>query len=177
MRPKENKLSATYDPEPYSVVSKRGDLMVIERGETLLKTNVGHVKRFIQPAPRESQQQREPTQQLKQRPPMEPVILTDPESSVIPAECPVTEPSAEPSLPQPSAKMPEQADELRRSTRVRAEPSWLMKTVLLKRLVDFEIRTLLSCLTKGHFVERNHSLDSSNIAFMNTPYRIVAVLV
>ena len=52
-----------------------------------------------------------------------------------------------------------------------------MKTVLLKRLVDFEIRTLLSCLTKGHFVERNHSLDSSNIAFMNTPYRIVAVLV
>ena len=30
MRQKENKLSATYDPEPYSVVSKSGDLAVIE---------------------------------------------------------------------------------------------------------------------------------------------------
>ena len=58
-------------------VSKRGDLVVIERGESLLKRNVGHVKRFLQPAPRESQQQREPTQQLEQRPPMEPVILAD----------------------------------------------------------------------------------------------------
>ena len=43
-RQKENKLSATYDPEPHSVVSKRGDLVVIER----------HVEKFIQPAPRES---------------------------------------------------------------------------------------------------------------------------
>lgn len=84
MRQKENKLSATYDPEPYSIVSRRGDLVVIERGETLLKKNVGHGKKFIQPTPRESQQQREPTQQLKQRPPMEPVILTNPEPSVTP---------------------------------------------------------------------------------------------
>jgi len=30
MRQKGNKLSATYDPEPYSVVSKSGDLVVIE---------------------------------------------------------------------------------------------------------------------------------------------------
>ena len=37
MKQKQNKLSATYDPEPYSVVSKRGDLVIIERGETLLK--------------------------------------------------------------------------------------------------------------------------------------------
>ena len=36
MKQKQNKLSATYDPEPYSVVSKRGDLVIIERGETLL---------------------------------------------------------------------------------------------------------------------------------------------
>ena len=76
IRQKENKLSATYDPEPYSVVSKRGDLVVIERGETLLKRNVGHVKRFIDPAPRASERQREPTQQLEQTPEMEPVILT-----------------------------------------------------------------------------------------------------
>ena len=32
MRQKEKKLSATYDPEPYSVVSKRGHLVSIERG-------------------------------------------------------------------------------------------------------------------------------------------------
>ena len=55
MNQKEKKLSATYDPEPYSIVSKRGDLVVIERGETLLNRNVGHVKKFIQPVPRESQ--------------------------------------------------------------------------------------------------------------------------
>ena len=36
MKQKQNKLSATYDPEPYSIVSKRGDLVIIERGETLL---------------------------------------------------------------------------------------------------------------------------------------------
>ena len=124
MRQKESKLSATYDPEPYSEFL-RGDLVVIERGETLLKRNVGHVKSFIQPPPRESQQQREPTQQLEQRPPMEPVILTDPVGSVIPAEWPVSEPTVEPSLPQPGAKMPEQAVEPQRSTLMRAEPSWL----------------------------------------------------
>ena len=90
--------------------------MVLERGETLLKRNAGHVKRFNRPAPTESQQQREPAQQLEQRPPMEPVILTDPEPSVIPAEWPASEPTAEPSLPQPSAKMPEQAVEPQRST-------------------------------------------------------------
>ena len=44
---KQNQLSTTYDPDPYSVVSKKGDLVVIERGETQLKRNVGHVKRFI----------------------------------------------------------------------------------------------------------------------------------
>ena len=40
----QNKLFTTYDPDPYSVVFKKGDLVVIERGETLLKRNVGHVK-------------------------------------------------------------------------------------------------------------------------------------
>ena len=55
MKHKQNKLSATYDPEPYSVVFKRGDLVILQRGETLLKRNVGHVKRFIDPEPVASQ--------------------------------------------------------------------------------------------------------------------------
>ena len=42
---KENKLSAMYDPEPYRVVSKRGDLVVIEQGETLVKTPCEQVHR------------------------------------------------------------------------------------------------------------------------------------
>ena len=54
---KQNKLSAMYDPDPYDVVSKKGDLVVIERGETLLKRNVGHVKRFIGPTPQVHQPQ------------------------------------------------------------------------------------------------------------------------
>ena len=41
MRQKENKLSATYDPELCSVVSKRGGLVFIDRCETVLKRNVG----------------------------------------------------------------------------------------------------------------------------------------
>ena len=64
---------------------------------------------------------------------------------------PLSEPIAERGLPQPSAKMPEQAVEPRRSTRWRAEPSWfkdcvtwkidpswLIKTMLRKGLVDFD---------------------------------------
>ena len=130
MRQKENKLYAKYDLELYSVVSKRRDLVFIDRCETLLKRNVGQVKTFIQPSPRETQQpEREPRQQLEQRPPMEPVILTDPKPSVIPAEWPLFEPIAERGLPQPGDKMPEQAVEPRRSTRRRAEPSWLKDCV------------------------------------------------
>ena len=60
---------------------------------------------------------------------MEPVILTDPEFSVISAEWPLSEPIAEHGLPQPSAKMPEQAVEPRGSTRRRAEPCWLKDCV------------------------------------------------
>ena len=56
---------------------------------------------------------------------MGPVILTHPEPSPSAAEWPMSESTAEPSLPQPSAEMPEQAVEPRRSIRMRAEPSWL----------------------------------------------------
>jgi len=47
MRQKENKLSATYDPEPYSVVSKIGDLLVIERcfSESVIRNHRGPVWR------------------------------------------------------------------------------------------------------------------------------------
>lgn len=48
---KQNKLSAVYDPDPYSVISKKGDLVVIERGEKLLNRNLGRVKRFIEHTP------------------------------------------------------------------------------------------------------------------------------
>ena len=69
LRRKQNKLSATYDPDPYSVVSKKGDLMVIEQGETLLKRNVGHVKRFTGPTPQASQ-----PQQIGIQPVVQPLI-------------------------------------------------------------------------------------------------------
>ena len=78
MGKKQNKLSTMYDPEPYSVVSKR-DLVVIERGETLLKSIVGHVEWFIDPSPQIPQQQKEGTWPLEQTSVREPVIVTDPE--------------------------------------------------------------------------------------------------
>ena len=68
-----------YDPDLYSVISKKGDLVVIERGETLLKRNVGHVKRFIEQRPQASEPQQlgiQPVEQpLVQQPVLEPATL------------------------------------------------------------------------------------------------------
>ena len=98
MGKKQNKLSATYDPEPCSVVFKRRNLVVIERGETLLKRNVGHVKRFIDPAPQTPQPQKERIWPQEETPVREQVITTDPEPVTgNPSEGPVTEPVTEPS--------------------------------------------------------------------------------
>ena len=103
--------------------------MVIERGETLLKRNVGHVKRFIEQRPQTSQPQQlgiQPLEQpLVQQPVLEPATLPVPELDEIPTQGPVTEPAMEPS-PQPAVTLvPEQTGEPRRSTRKRTEPSWL----------------------------------------------------
>ena len=102
-----------YDLDPYSVVSKRGDMVIIERGKTLFKKNVGHVKQFIDPTPQTPQPQKEGTWPLEMTPVPEPVIVTDPEPVTgSPAEGPVTEPVTEPSLPQsPIVRMPEQSVE------------------------------------------------------------------
>jgi len=64
LRWKQNKLSTTYDP--YSVVSKKGALVVIERGETQLKRNVGHKKRFIGSTPQTRQPRHVGTRPLAQ---------------------------------------------------------------------------------------------------------------
>ena len=88
---KQNKLSTTHDPDPYNVVSKKGDLVVIERGETQLKRNVGHVKRFIGSTPQTRQPQHagiQPlAQPLVQQPVTEPATLPVPEPvEVLPQE-------------------------------------------------------------------------------------------
>ena len=57
LKRKQKKLSTKYDPDPYNVVSKKGDLVVIERGETQLKTNVDHVTRLIGSTPQTRQTQ------------------------------------------------------------------------------------------------------------------------
>ena len=126
---KQNKLSATYDPDPCSVVSKKGDLVVIELGETLLKRNVGHVKKFIGPTPQAPQQQcigiQPVVQPLVQQPLTEPATLPVPEPDEILPQEPVTKPIMEPP-PQPVIpRVPEQTSEPRRSSRQRTEPSWL----------------------------------------------------
>ena len=82
MKQNQNKLSATYDPKPYSVVSKGRDLVIIERGETLLKRNVGHVKRFIDPEPGASQSKQELAQPPEHTPVMEAVVLSNPQPVV-----------------------------------------------------------------------------------------------
>ena len=98
---KQNKLCTKYDPDPYNVVSKKGDLVVIERGETQLKRNVGHVKRFIGSTPQTRQPQHvgiQPlVQPLVQQPVTEPATLPDPEPvEVLPQEA-VTKFMREPS--------------------------------------------------------------------------------
>jgi len=129
LKRKQNKLSAVYDPDPYSVISKKGDLVVIERGETLLKRNVGHVKRFIGQSPKACQPQQlgiQPVAQpLVQQPVLKPATLPVPELDEIPTQRPVTEPAMEPSSQPAVTRVPEQTSEPRRSTRKRTEPSWL----------------------------------------------------
>ena len=61
-----NKLSTKYDPDPYNVVSKKGELVFIERRETQLKRNVGDVKRFIGSSPQTRQSQHVGTQPFAQ---------------------------------------------------------------------------------------------------------------
>ena len=103
--------------------------MVIERGETLLKRNVGYVKRFTEQRPEASQPQQlgiQPVEQpLVQQPVLEPATLPVPEPDEIPTQGLVTEAAMEPS-PQPAVTLvPEQTSEPLRSTRKRTEPSWL----------------------------------------------------
>ena len=57
LKRRQDKLSSLYDPDPYSVISEKGDLVVIGRGETLLKRNVDRVKRFIKQRPQACQPQ------------------------------------------------------------------------------------------------------------------------
>ena len=126
---KQNKLSTTYDPDPCNVISKKGDLVVIERGDTQLKRNVGHVKRFIGSTPQTRQPQHvrmQPVAQpLVQQPVVEPATLPVPEPvEVLPQEA-VTKSMLEPS-PQPAAaRVPERSSEPRRSMRQINEPRWL----------------------------------------------------
>ena len=111
------------------MVSKKGDLVVIERGETQLKRNVRHVKRFIGSTPQTRQPQHvgiQPlAQPLVQQPVTEPATLPVLEPvEVLPQEA-VTKSMLEPS-PQPvGARVPERSSEPRRSTRQRNEPRWL----------------------------------------------------
>ena len=59
---------------------------------------------------------------------------------------------------------------------MRAEPRCrLIKTILLKRLVDFDIRTLLRFWPRDTLFRRNYSLKSS-ISFIKSLYGIVTVL-
>ena len=126
---KQNKLSTTYNPDPYSVVSKKGDLVVIEQGETQLKRNVGHVKRFIGSTQQTRQLQHvgiQPlAQPMAQQPIAEPATLPVPERvETLPPET-VTKPMLEP-LSQPVfVRVPEETTEPRRSMRQRNEPRWL----------------------------------------------------
>ena len=47
---RQNKLSPTYEPEPYRVIQRNGSAVIIENadGESKMR-NVGHMKKFIQP--------------------------------------------------------------------------------------------------------------------------------
>lgn len=101
LKQKQNKLSAMYDPDPYDVVSKKGDLEVIERGETLLKRNVGHVKRFIGPTPQVHQPQHAEVHPVPQPLVQQPVVRSAsppvPEPQEIRPPVPEIKHTAEPS--------------------------------------------------------------------------------
>ena len=142
MKQRQNKLSAMNDLELHSVISKRGDLVIIERSENLLRGNVGHVKRFIDPEPGAFQSKQELAQTPQQTPLVEPVVFTNPKHVVSPAERPTTEPAdgsaVDLGLPQLVVnRIPKQTIAPRRSSRKRAEPGWL-KTISPERLSEID---------------------------------------
>ena len=111
----------SYDPDPYSVVSKKGDLVVIERGEMQLKGNVDYVKRFMESTPQTRQSQHvgiQPlAQALTQQPVAEPATLPVPEQVETLQREPVTKPMLEPPSQPVIARVPEWTSEPRRSLR------------------------------------------------------------
>ncbi len=47
-RDKENKLTFIYDPDTFKVLARKGEMLIVERGNKLCKRRVAHVKQFMQ---------------------------------------------------------------------------------------------------------------------------------
>ncbi|KAJ7373060.1 hypothetical protein OS493_014207, partial [Desmophyllum pertusum] len=79
---RQNKLTSAYDPSPYVIVARRGDLVVIERGNALLKRNVAHVKRFLESDP--VVQPPVPIEPLSSQPVVQPQPHSEPSLGTLP---------------------------------------------------------------------------------------------
>ena len=117
---KQDKLSPLYDPNPYVVTYRNGDLLIIEREGATLRRNVGHVKRFITASPVSPQVTitREVTQ--------EPLWNTGAATKGI-AEPPTVTVEEPTTTAEVSGET--EPTELRRSTRDRTQPRWLQDFV------------------------------------------------
>ncbi|KAJ7373063.1 hypothetical protein OS493_014210, partial [Desmophyllum pertusum] len=81
---RQNKLTSAYDPSPYVIVARRGDLVVIERGNALLKRNVAHVKRFLESDPGPVVQPPVPIEPLSSQPVVQPQPQSEPSLGTLP---------------------------------------------------------------------------------------------
>ena len=117
---KENKLSPCYEKEPYEVMSRYGDQVVLRSPQGVqYKQNLQHIKPFNMPDQKEqgvSLQDAEPPTELKttEIPPMKenPIPMTESPPEIVPAAVPTAE--------QP----------VRRSSRITSHPKTLNDFVL-----------------------------------------------
>ena len=119
-------LSKIYDPDPYVTLSRKGDSLVLERGDVLLKRNLDNVKRFIallhqqSVTPQLEVPVRQTPAQITLKPVDHPEHQMDLESAPERLETPVAE------TPHPGEEeVPKATTGLRRSVRSSKEPAWL----------------------------------------------------
>ena len=102
---RENKLSPNYEPDPYTVIQKDGNAVILEdaNGNNKMR-NIAHMKKFVTPEPVEAEGPAEPAQV---------------EESRLTASLPVTE--VQDSPPNPSSG----GSVVLRPARSRRPPAWL----------------------------------------------------
>jgi len=124
---RENKLSPNFEPEPYTVLERKGNAVVIENTEGKTKMrNIAFTKRFIRP---EAEEEEVPGRGAADMPPNQQVPQDQPSSSDTPVQ--QTSQGQEPSLSVPTDLRPARACK---------PPAW-MKDYVCSQVIDMTLNS------------------------------------